>query len=93
MSDTRLRTFEEWWGNGRGFATSRLDETDMAAAYAAGQYAAPDLLDALESAMRIKELWCAEEKPLPEHAAEAWILVVMLEKFEAAIAKATGGPA
>jgi hypothetical protein len=51
--------------------------------------AAPDLLAALESAMRIETLWCPVTGDSDE---EASALVAMREMFVAAIAKARGVP-
>ena len=52
--------------------------------------AAPDMLEALEAAMRIVDLWFMEYTE-DEHAGEAEALGIMRDNFEQAITKATKG--
>jgi hypothetical protein len=50
--------------------------------------AAPELLAALEAAMRISDLWMPPECFPPEHQEEAAALAAMAEKIKGAIEKA-----
>lgn len=52
--------------------------------------AVPDMLAALEGAMRIEALWAPDGNEEPEHAEECQALAAMRQSFIAAIAKAKG---
>lgn len=52
--------------------------------------AAPEMLEALQSAMRIKDLWLPIGDVSDEHAEELKALSLMAMKFESVIKKATG---
>lgn len=53
---------------------------------------APELLDAIEGALRIADLWAPPEAIEPEHENEYVALQMMLDNFKAVVAKAKGTP-
>jgi hypothetical protein len=52
--------------------------------------AAPEMYEAIQAALRIKDLWCLLEDVTMEHDGEAEALSIMKSKFDAAIAKSEG---
>jgi hypothetical protein len=70
-------------------------EHERALKYARLIAAAPDMFEAIQCALNLKDLWSAQQSGTvsADHSGEMEALQAMQDKLEAAIAKATGQPA
>lgn len=88
-----------WWFDGREVMTVPLGEIKVCRIHPVSQYddgsanakliaAAPDLLDACESVIRLHQLIRYDEPVKPEHEGEATTISAMLLKVQLAVKKA-----
>lgn len=80
-----------WLGAVHPYECSGFTSKEQAAANAKLIAAAPDMLEAIQCALNIKDLWSAQQHGTvsADHAGEMEALQKMQDKLEAALAKAT----
>lgn len=77
--------------DGNVIATMEITNDERVATDYARLFAvAPEMLESLQAAMRIKDLWLPSGDVSDEHAEELKVLLLMAMKFESVIKKATG---